>query len=74
VKFYRTFGVNDTQKVSKTMDRPQRSLGTEQRLARGRKQRKWVMSYLQKGALPKFPCIVFSQENGHPRVREAYRG
>jgi len=38
VKFYRTFGeANDTQKVSKTMDGPQRSLGTEQRLVRGSK-------------------------------------
>jgi len=41
VRFYRTFGeMDNTQKVSKTMNGPQISLGTEQRLARGRKAKK----------------------------------
>jgi len=62
VKFYRTFGAtNNTQKVSKTMDGPQRSLlGTEQRIARGRKAKEMVTGCLQKGELPKLSlyCLL----------------
>ena len=61
VKFYRTFGeVNDTQKVSKTMDGPQINLGTERRLMKGKKAKEMAMGYLWKGALPKLSlyCLL----------------
>jgi len=61
VKFYRSFGeANDTQKVSKTMNGPQGSLGTEQRLTRDRKAKEMVTGCLQKGELPKLSlyCLL----------------
>jgi len=42
------------------MDGPQRNLGTEQRLTKGKKAKEMAMGYLQKGALPKLSlyCLL----------------
>jgi len=54
------------------MDGPQRSLGTELRLTRGRKAKEMVTGCLQKGELPKLSLYCLLSRR-HPRVREAYR-
>jgi len=77
VNFCRTFGYENSTKFSKQMDGPQWRLGTEQRLARRARRHttkeKWQWDTSKRKCYLSFLCIVFSQEDGHPRVREVYR-
>jgi len=63
---------------ARQVDGPHQRLGMEQRLARAVKQEKqrgngqWIAS--RRECYLRFLCIVFSQEDGHPRVSEANSG
>jgi len=58
--------------TQKEVDELQQRLGTEQRLARTwkhRKREKWQQFTSKKKHYLRFLSIVFSQEDGHPKVR-----